>query len=130
MLLKLLSRLVFIALLVIIIPLAVQNRQFITVELNPLALVNDAQSVGLTLPLFILLIVTLFIGLASGLLFGWGLGRLQARKKNAGRLKQSVPPAAIAGSTQMPAKMLEAGHGEAAATAVKTPSAGTQDDDR
>ena len=103
MLLKLLSRLIFLALLLIIIPLAVQNRQLISVELNPLALVNDALSVGFTLPLFILLIVTLFIGLAAGLVFGWGMARLQARRK-AGKLKRAVPPAPI---PQQP-KMLEA----------------------
>ena len=103
MLLKLLSRLIFLALLLIIIPLAVQNRQLISVELNPLALVNDALSVGFTLPLFILLIVTLFIGLAAGLVFGWGMARLQARRK-AGKLRRAVPPAPI---PQQP-KMLEA----------------------
>lgn len=103
MLLKLLSRLIFLALLLIIIPLAVQNRQLISVELNPLALINDALSVGFTLPLFILLIVTLFIGLAAGLVFGWGMARLQARRK-AGKLKRAVPPAPI---PQQP-KMLEA----------------------
>ena len=103
MLLKLLSRLIFLALLLIIIPLAVQNRQLISVELNPLALVNNALSVGFTLPLFILLIVTLFIGLAAGLVFGWGMARLQARRK-AGKLKRAVPPAPI---PQHP-KMLEA----------------------
>ena len=103
MLLKLLSRLIFLALLLIIIPLAVQNRQLISVELNPLALVNNALSVGFTLPLFILLIVTLFIGLAAGLVFGWGMARLQARRK-AGKLKRAVPPAPI---PQQP-KMLEA----------------------
>lgn len=105
---KLLSRLTFLALLLIIIPLAVQNRQLIAVELNPLALVNDALSVGFTLPLFVLLIVTLFIGLAAGLVFGWGLARLQLRKK-AGKLKRAVPQdAPIAASTQAQAKMLEA----------------------
>ena len=103
MLLKLLSRLIFLALLLIIIPLAVQNRQLISVELNPLALVNDTLSVGFTLPLFILLIVTLFIGLGAGLVFGWGMARLQARKK-IGKLKRAVPPA----PTQAPSKMLEA----------------------
>lgn len=103
MLLKLLSRLIFLALLLIIIPLAVQNRQLISVELNPLALVNDALSIGFTLPLFILLIVTLFIGLAAGLVFGWGMARLQARRK-AGKLRRAVPPAPI---PQQP-KMLEA----------------------
>ena len=103
MLLKLLSRLIFLALLLIIIPLAVQNRQLISVELNPLALVNNALSVGFTLPLFILLIVTLFVGLAAGLVFGWGMARLQARRK-AGKLKRAVPPAPI---PQQP-KMLEA----------------------
>lgn len=102
MLLKLLSRLIFLALVLIIIPLAVQNRQLISVELNPLALFNDALSVGFTLPLFILLIVTLFIGLGAGLVFGWGMARLQARKK-AGKLKRAVPPA----PTQAPTKMLE-----------------------
>lgn len=119
MLLKLLSRLTFLALLIIIIPLAVQNRQLISVELNPLALVNDALSVGFTLPLFVLLIVTLFIGLGAGLLFGWGMARLQLRKK-AGKLKRAVPPgpmqapmtdtapSSVAASTQAPAKMLEA----------------------
>lgn len=103
MLLKLLSRLIFLALLLVIIPLAVQNRQLVNVELNPLALINDALSFGFTLPLFILLIVTLFIGLAAGLIFGWGMARLQARKK-AGKLKRAMPPAPIPRQT----KMLEA----------------------
>ena len=103
MLLKLLSRLIFLALLLIIIPLAVQNRQRVSVEMNPLALINDALSVGFTLPLFILLIVTLFIGLGAGLVFGWAMARLQARKK-IGKLKRAVPPA----PTQAPSKMLEA----------------------
>lgn len=103
MLLKLLSRLIFLALLLVIIPLAVQNRQLVNVELNPLALINDALSFGFTLPLFILLIVTLFIGLAAGLIFGWGMARLQVRKK-AGKLKRAMPPAPIPRQT----KMLEA----------------------
>ena len=118
MLLKLLSRLIFLALLLIIIPLAVQNRQLISVELNPLALVNDALSVGFTLPLFILLIVTLFIGLAAGLVFGWGMARLQARRK-AGKLKRAVPPAPI---PQQP-KMLEAEpQGEPSSAIARVPA--------
>lgn len=114
MLLKLLSRLIFLALLIIIIPLAVQNRQRVSVELNPLTLLNDALSVGFTLPLFILLIVTMFIGLAAGLVFGWGLARLQQHKK-AGKLARAVPPAPI--PTQ--AKMLEAEPRETAAPAIE-----------
>ena len=118
MLLKLLSRLIFLALLLIIIPLAVQNRQLISVELNPLALVNDALSVGFTLPLFILLIVTLFIGLAAGLVFGWAMARLQARKKT-GKLKRAVPPTPI---PQQP-KMLEAEpQGEPASATARVPA--------
>lgn len=81
MILKLVSRLIFIVLALIIIPLAVQNRQIISVELNPLALLNDAQSADLTLPLFILLILTLAVGLLAGLLAGWAMAQLQTRKK-------------------------------------------------
>lgn len=81
MILKLVSRLIFIVLALIIIPLAVQNRQIITVQLNPLALLTDAQSAELSLPLFILLILTLAVGLASGVAAGWAMARLHARKK-------------------------------------------------
>ena len=126
MLLKLLSRLIFLALLLIIIPLAVQNRQLISVELNPLALVNNALSVGFTLPLFILLIVTLFIGLTAGLVFGWGMARLQARKK-AGKLKRAVPPAPI---PQHP-KMLEAEpQGEPPSAIARVPATNDKEENK
>lgn len=93
MLLKLVSRLVFVALAIIIIPLAVQNRQMVSVELNPLALVNEAQSTGFSMPLFVLLILTLFIGLASGVVFGWAMASLKARKKQKSEQTRAPIPA-------------------------------------
>lgn len=119
MIVKFLTRLLFVLLVLIIVPLAVQNRQIITVELNPLALLNSAYSLGFSLPLFIVLILTLSIGLLSGLMFGWGLARLQARKK-AGQLKRAVPPAPIPAGT----KMLKAGQTEKEALDVSIKTAG------
>lgn len=100
MIVKFLSRLLFVALVLIIVPLAVQNRQMVTIELNPLALLNGAQSVGFALPLFIVIILSLFIGFAGGLLIGWAWARLQ-HKARAGRLKHAVAPAPIPTQTKM-----------------------------
>ena len=119
MILKFLTRLLFVLLVIIIVPLAVQNRQIITVELNPLALLNNAYSLGFSMPLFIVLILTLSIGLLSGLLFGWGLARLKARKK-AGQLKRAVPPAPIPADM----KMLEADQTEKETLGVSEKTAG------
>jgi hypothetical protein len=91
MVLKFLSRLTFLAVLIIIIPLAVQNRQLISLELNPLSLINDARSIAFTLPLFILIIITTFIGLATGLVLGWAAARLKHTKTTAKPI-DTLPP--------------------------------------
>ena len=104
MFIKFVSRLVFVLAVILLVPLAVQNRQIVTLQLNPLALLNDENGVTVSLPLFIFFILILFIGLVGGALFGWGVARLQHRKK-AGKLARAVPPAPI--PTHM--KVLEEG---------------------
>lgn len=75
LLVKLLARVGFFAVLAIILPLAVQNRQSVDIYLNPFSLL-DTPEPALRLPLFLALLLALGIGL----LLGYGLGRLTGHK--------------------------------------------------
>ncbi len=50
---KLITRSLFIALVALLIPLAIQNRQLITLYYDPLAWINGSESAGVTLPLLL-----------------------------------------------------------------------------
>jgi hypothetical protein len=69
---QLAARLVFLSTLIILLPLAVLNRQTVSIALNPMDLLRDVQHGRLEMPLFIALFA-LFI---LGLLAGWLMGRL------------------------------------------------------
>jgi hypothetical protein len=77
---QLAARLVFLSTLIILLPLAVLNRQTVSIALNPMDLLRDVQHGRLEMPLFIALFA-LFI---LGLLAGWLMGRLgQNRRRRA-----------------------------------------------
>ncbi len=70
------TRLVFFAIFCVLclltIPLAVMNRQRVTLKLNPFDFLTDTPALSINLPLFVLLLALLTIGF----LLGYGLGRL------------------------------------------------------
>lgn len=77
---QLAARLVFLSMLIILLPLAVLNRQTVSIALNPMDLLRDVPHGRLEMPLFIALFA-LFI---LGLLAGWLMGRLgQNRRRRA-----------------------------------------------
>ena len=77
---QLAARLVFLSTLIILLPLAVLNRQTVSIALNPMDLLRDVPHGRLEMPLFIALFA-LFI---LGLLAGWLMGRLgQNRRRRA-----------------------------------------------
>lgn len=77
---QLAARLVFLLTLIILLPLAVLNRQTVSIALNPMDLLRDVPHGRLEMPLFIALFA-LFI---LGLLAGWLMGRLgQNRRRRA-----------------------------------------------
>ncbi|MFW2436665.1 MAG: lipopolysaccharide assembly protein LapA domain-containing protein [Parvibaculales bacterium] len=63
---KLTSRIIFIALVALLIPLAVQNRQLITLYYDPLAWMDGAESASITLPLFLILLMIAVLGFIIG----------------------------------------------------------------
>lgn len=73
------ARLVFFLALIVLLPLAVLNRQLVDVTLNPMALLREEPVATLTMPLFI----ALFALFALGILLGYALaaGRREAKTK-------------------------------------------------
>jgi hypothetical protein len=69
-------RLVFIASLIVLLPLAVLNRQTVTLAVNPLDVTRAAPETALTIPLFI----ALFAAFSFGLLVGWVMGYFSKNK--------------------------------------------------
>ena len=69
-------RLLFIACLIVLLPLAVLNRQTVTLAFNPLDLTRAAPESALTIPLFI----ALFAAFSCGLLVGWVMGYVSKNK--------------------------------------------------
>jgi uncharacterized membrane protein YciS (DUF1049 family) len=63
---KLISRIIFIALVALLIPLAVQNRQPVTLYYDPLAWMDGAERASLTLPLFLILLIIAVFGFVVG----------------------------------------------------------------
>lgn len=100
---QLAARLVFLSTLIILLPLAVLNRQTVSIALNPMDLLRDVPLGRLEMPLFIALFA-LFI---LGLLAGWLMGRLgQNRRRRATGLARasgtSGSPATSAKSSAPP----------------------------
>lgn len=89
---QLAARLVFLSTLIILLPLAVLNRQTVSIALNPMDLLRDVPHGRLEMPLFIALFA-LFI---LGLLAGWLMGRLgqNRRRRATGLARASGSPAA------------------------------------
>jgi uncharacterized integral membrane protein len=69
MLRKIITAVVLIPLAVIFVVFAVANRQMVTVSFDPFN--SDVPGVGVTLPLFLLLIVTGIVGVAAGGIATW-----------------------------------------------------------
>jgi formate hydrogenlyase subunit 3/multisubunit Na+/H+ antiporter MnhD subunit len=69
---QLAARLVFLSTLIILLPLAVLNRQTVTIAFNPMDLLRDAPQGRLAMPLFIALFALFILGLIAG----WVMGRL------------------------------------------------------
>ena len=84
---QLAARLVFLSTLIILLPLAVLNRQTVSIALNPMDLLRDVPHGRLEMPLFIALFA-LFI---LGLLAGWLMGRLgqNRRRRDTGLARAS-----------------------------------------
>lgn len=106
---QLAARLVFLSTLIILLPLAVLNRQTVSIALNPLDLLRDLPHERLKMPLFIALFA-LFI---LGLLAGWLMGRLgQNRRRRATGLARasgtSGSPAAPAAPPTSPSRRARA----------------------
>lgn len=94
---QLAARLVFLSTLIILLPLAVLNRQTVSIALNPMDLLRDVPHGRLEMPLFIALFA-LFI---LGLLAGWLMGRLgQNRRRRATGLARA---SGTSGSPSSPA---------------------------
>ena len=80
-------RLVFITSLIILLPLAVLNRQTVTLSLNPMDLMRAAPESALTMPLFI----ALFVAFCLGLLLGWLLGYVGQNTRRRALWDASLP---------------------------------------
>tara|TARA_B110000971_G_C20033230_1_gene512625 strand:+ start:3515 stop:3907 length:393 start_codon:yes stop_codon:yes gene_type:complete len=84
---KFISRLAFVGLAIILLPLAVQNRQIISLTLDPMALLSGTQASPYQVPLFVALLLVLVLGLMCG----YGLARLsQSRLFGAKKAAKSV----------------------------------------
>lgn len=76
---QLAARLVFLSTLIILVPLAVLNRQSVSISFNPMDLLRDEPQGRLEMPLFIALFALFILGLLSGWLMGrFGKNRRQA----------------------------------------------------
>ena len=107
---QLAARLVFLSTLIILLPLAVLNRQTVSIALNPMDLLRDVPHGRLEMPLFIALFA-LFI---LGLLAGWLMGRLgQNRRRRATGLARasgtsgSPPTSPTSPSRRAPAVVID-----------------------
>jgi formate hydrogenlyase subunit 3/multisubunit Na+/H+ antiporter MnhD subunit len=89
-------RLLLIAALIILLPLAVLNRQTVTLFLNPLDLTRAAPERALTLPLFI----ALFAAFSCGLLLGWVMGYVAKNKR--ARASSAAAPQTSLPATSLP----------------------------
>ena len=69
-------RLFFIASLIVLLPLAVLNRQTVTLAFNPLDLTRTSPESVLTIPIFI----ALFAAFSFGLFVGWVMGYFSRNK--------------------------------------------------
>lgn len=96
---QLAARLVFLLTLIILLPLAVLNRQTVSIALNPMDLLRDVPLGRLEMPLFIALFA-LFI---LGLLAGWLMGRLgQNRRRRATGLARASGTSATSAKSAAP----------------------------
>lgn len=96
---KLLGRLVFVALAILVVPLAAQNKQIVTLNLDLLAWWRKAPIDGLQVPLFMVIVVALVIGFIAGWLISAML-RWQNTKQGARRAKKQLKPAPRVGSNR------------------------------
>ena len=102
---QLAARLVFLSTLIILLPLAVLNRQTVSIALNPMDLLRDVPHGRLGMPLFIALFALFILGLMAG----WLMGRLgQNRRRRATGLARasgtSGSPATLPTSPTSPSR--------------------------
>lgn len=83
-------RLVFILSLLILLPLAVLNRQSVGIFVNPMDLIRAEPSGRIFVPLFI----ALFVIFILGLMVGWVMGRFGDAKKPVQNTTHTMPRAA------------------------------------
>lgn len=83
-------RLVFILSLLILLPLAVLNRQSVGIFVNPMDLIRAEPSGRIFVPLFI----ALFVIFILGLMVGWVMGRFGGAKKPVQNTTHTMPRAA------------------------------------
>lgn len=97
------GRLAFFVALIVLLPLAVLNRQIVELSLNPLDIVSADPGLSVKIPLF----MALFAMFAIGLLLGYGLagGRRHQKPPRNGKAK---PPAMSTASGEGFTKMLKA----------------------
>ena len=83
---KIIAAIILVPLAVVIVAFAVANRQTVTVSLDPFSAEHPAAS--LTLPLFALVIVLLFLGVLIGGIAAWL--RQSKRRRTARRLEREI----------------------------------------
>lgn len=120
----LIVRLVFIASLIILLPLAVLNRQSVSVSYNPLDLTRAAPESAFTMPLFI----ALFTAFCVGLLFGWLLGYFGQNKRT--RALPTALPVIKASQSASKAGRADAPSSIVSKTASSNKLAALQDEER
>ena len=90
---KFIARLAFFGLALILLPLAVQNRQMVSLTLDPMALLSGNPSAAYHLPLFVALLLALLLGLGLGYLVARLSGsRLFGGKKSAMSVDLAASP--------------------------------------
>ena len=83
----LIARLAFLLCLIVLLPLAVLNRQSVVISLNPMDLMRAEPQSAIEMPLFI----ALFISLIVGLMLGWVLQRMAGNKTRNNPKNQAAP---------------------------------------
>lgn len=103
------ARLAFFLVLIVLLPLAVLNRQMVELVLNPFAIIGASGGFTVILPLFIVL----FIAFALGMILGYGLAAIgkkpsKAKPTSPAILRQNAPQTA---SGEGLARMVNSRHG-------------------
>ena len=104
---KLIYRILLIALALVTVPLAIQNRAPVTVILDPTVLLAGEPRLSFTLPLF----VALLLALGLGLTVGYAVGKVTAGRRQSQRRQSADALAADALAARALAAQAAAGRG-------------------